>query len=668
VSERFPRVCLAAALAAIDAAFAFAFGSPVGWGLAVLPVAAIFLTLPALPRSLTSTLLWTSRVLLGVAAPASTGLAIAYPVGIALALLSGVFFLTPASFGVATAVLPAAFGVLLLAAGNPFPPHLEVLVWASAAALTLWLITASAAAMHPRRVVATLILVLPAIFIGRGIIQFLPWAQPHVEAAAFKYMTPGQAEAGLSMGSSLGSVEQLALTRTVVLRLWSDRPVYLRTAAYAHFNGFAWQAGKARPARPFVARAVDAPESWTRGVPGAWTAAPGTDLGGPASFARIVLAERLRDMLPSPASVQAVRLTEPGLRLDAFGVVLPPPTETPDVYGVRYLPGPIADDEDEEMIAQCREPPAALDPRVHALAQTLGGDAGPVETKIARTVAHLYGHYHYTLKVGKWKTHDPLAEFLFDKKQGYCEYFATAAVVLLRLQGVPARYVSGLSVREMNRVGDHYLVRSSDAHAWAEALVPGKGWVQVDATPPAEFDALHAPEAPSGLEEWLERLKAAWASLLARVRAGGLAAVWASLSGAVKALVVIAPLAWAAWKLRGRLGRRRRASVAAATPPDGTDPRLRACFARLEAAWSRAGHPRPPHRGPLEHARALPDQESELRVIGSEIVDAFYRGAFGGQDVSAEETARLDAALARAAALSEASASRRSRPGGASRS
>ena len=57
----------------------------------------------------------------------------------------------------------------------------------------------------------------------------------------------------------------------------------------------------------------------------------------------------------------------------------------------------------------------------------------------------------YSLDVGAFKTKDPLAEFLFDKKKGYCEYFASATVMLLRLQGVPARYVNGLSVRDADR-------------------------------------------------------------------------------------------------------------------------------------------------------------------------------------------------------------------------
>ena len=93
---------------------------------------------------------------------------------------------------------------------------------------------------------------------------------------------------------------------------------------------------------------------------------------------------------------------------------------------------------------------------------------------------------------GAFRTGDPLAEFLFEKKAGYCEYFASAAVVLLRLQGVPARFVKGLSVGpQTDQGGGLHVVRDSDAHAWVEAWIPGEGWVEADPTPPGQFAEAH---------------------------------------------------------------------------------------------------------------------------------------------------------------------------------
>src|SRR5204862_73730 len=62
--------------------------------------------------------------------------------------------------------------------------------------------------------------------------------------------------------------------------------------------------------------------------------------------------------------------------------------------------------------------------------------------------------------------------------------FASAAVLLLRLRGVPARYVTGFRGGEWNSVGDYVAVRDDRAHAWAEAFLPDRGWIRVDATPP----------------------------------------------------------------------------------------------------------------------------------------------------------------------------------------
>ena len=78
---------------------------------------------------------------------------------------------------------------------------------------------------------------------------------------------------------------------------------------------------------------------------------------------------------------------------------------------------------------------------------------------------------------------DPLADFLFTRKQGHCEHFATALAVMLRTQGFAARVVAGFFGGQ--RIGDHYVVRAGDAHAWTQLFVPGRGWVTYDATPDA---------------------------------------------------------------------------------------------------------------------------------------------------------------------------------------
>ncbi|MFH2219813.1 MAG: transglutaminase-like domain-containing protein [Pseudomonadota bacterium] len=91
--------------------------------------------------------------------------------------------------------------------------------------------------------------------------------------------------------------------------------------------------------------------------------------------------------------------------------------------------------------------------------------------------------FKYSLvQSGKNSHNTPLAGFLLQNKSGHCEYFATATVLLLRSAGIPARYVSGYSVQEFNRIEKRFVVRSRHAHAWAQAFLDG-AWQDIDNTP-----------------------------------------------------------------------------------------------------------------------------------------------------------------------------------------
>ncbi|NOX77178.1 MAG: DUF3488 domain-containing transglutaminase family protein [Gammaproteobacteria bacterium] len=86
---------------------------------------------------------------------------------------------------------------------------------------------------------------------------------------------------------------------------------------------------------------------------------------------------------------------------------------------------------------------------------------------------------------------DPVDEFLFDRQRGFCEHYASAFVVLMRAARIPARVVTGYLGGETNPLGDYFIVRQSDAHAWAEVWLSGQGWVRVDPTaviPPSRVE------------------------------------------------------------------------------------------------------------------------------------------------------------------------------------
>jgi hypothetical protein len=151
--------------------------------------------------------------------------------------------------------------------------------------------------------------------------------------------------------------------------------------------------------------------------------------------------------------------------------------------------------------------PEQLDPRVGQLArQVLDGEREPLAAA-RKLAAHLQREYQYTLELSG-EVADPLSDFLFTRKAGHCEHFATALTVLLRTQGIPARLASGFFGGE--RAADGYIVRAGDAHAWTQVLVPERGFVTVDATPPA-----HRASQSLAILEYLSGL---YASIEARWR------------------------------------------------------------------------------------------------------------------------------------------------------
>ena len=134
--------------------------------------------------------------------------------------------------------------------------------------------------------------------------------------------------------------------------------------------------------------------------------------------------------------------------------------------------------------------PRHLDPRIPELARRVTGrDTNEYDqaSSIERFLATSYG---YTLQLGSRNPKDPLAYFLFERKAGHCEYFASSMAVLLRSIGIPSRVVNGFRTGEFNDVTTQYIVRARNAHSWVEAYFPGSGWVSFDPTP-AEQLATH---------------------------------------------------------------------------------------------------------------------------------------------------------------------------------
>jgi transglutaminase-like putative cysteine protease len=128
--------------------------------------------------------------------------------------------------------------------------------------------------------------------------------------------------------------------------------------------------------------------------------------------------------------------------------------------------------------------PEQVSPRVRALAEgwrAQSDPARPIEV-VQRALDYFRQEpFVYTLSPGQLDG-DPIDAFLFESRRGFCEHYAGSFVLLMRLAGVPARVVIGYQGGEKNPHADHWVVRQSDAHAWAEVWLPELGWWRVDPT------------------------------------------------------------------------------------------------------------------------------------------------------------------------------------------
>ena len=137
----------------------------------------------------------------------------------------------------------------------------------------------------------------------------------------------------------------------------------------------------------------------------------------------------------------------------------------------------MADDIDRQFYLQA---PDDMSPRMQELALKIREGNADVPARIAALAEFFRGqelsYAQDDLPIGP----DPIDEFLFEKKRGYCEFFASAYVSLARLSGIPARLVGGYYGGEYNPIGGYYQVTEDTAHIWVEVLTDDNRWRRVD--------------------------------------------------------------------------------------------------------------------------------------------------------------------------------------------
>lgn len=138
----------------------------------------------------------------------------------------------------------------------------------------------------------------------------------------------------------------------------------------------------------------------------------------------------------------------------------------------------------------------AENPQIVKLAAQVFAGCDTRRDKITAVKRH-FASYRYGTDITVPAMMDPVTYFLLHKPPAHCEFFASATAILLRMAGVPCRYVTGYAGAEYNTFGKYWVVRQRDAHAWVEAYLQGEGWVIVDSTPEA-----HVPTTVTSFGLW----------------------------------------------------------------------------------------------------------------------------------------------------------------------
>lgn len=440
---------------------------------------------------------------------------------------------------------------------------------------------------------------------------------------------------GLSDSMSPGNLAKLVLSDAIAFRAAFEgqppphRQLYWRGPVLWDFDGRTWKAG------------------WAHA--GEHSPAEGE---GPRYRYSVVLEPHQREWmfaLEAPASVpERARLAPDGT------IVAPGPIRS----RMRYELSSIAlterrRDESTAVLRRATRLPSDASPRARALAAEWRASAGTADEIVERGIEFLRaGRYTYTLEPALLGEH-AVDDFLFRTKEGFCEHFASAFVFLMRAAGVPARVVMGYQGGETNTFDRIITVRQSDAHAWAEVYLQGRGWVRIDPTAasnPRRVDAGLTGAVPNAQPlpfltrtdlEWLRGLRHRWEALAhqwnvwvlgynAERQRDMLSFVgipdsdWRELTAALFTILGVITAGLLAWSLR-RLSR-----------PDPVQVAWRSFCRKLAAR----GLERAPHEGPRDFAaraaRALPASRAAILHIG-----ALYIALRYGADASAARIAEL---------------------------
>jgi len=481
----------------------------------------------------------------------------------------------------------------------------------------------------------------PLRLAGRGLLYALPLAValflffPRVQGAFWALPNAGGAVTGLSDEMSPGQIDALTDSDTPAFRVEfagaapPPQERYWRGPVLQSFDGVTWRHERSRS---FLEPEVDfeGPEYRYRVTlePHGrnWWFALESVLEAPSRRVLLTMDRRLISAEPVNEAVSYDAVSRPRTRTSA----------RLSTNGYRYA------------LAL----PEGQNPRTLALAARLRA-AAPDATRYARAVLDYFARegFEYTLTPPRLAA-NAVDDFLFNTRRGFCGHYASAYATLMRAGGVPARVVTGYLGGEWNPIGGYLLVRQSDAHAWVEIWLEGRGWARVDPTGVVAPERLQRglydlmPAAASFTTRltrdtaWLGELVYAWdavntawrkrvlefgqqSQLKLLDRLGFDSPHWRHLGYALVA-ALLAWLAWMSWQSRMWLRAARPDSLARA-------------WRALGAKYARIGLARAPAEAPLAHAArvgaARPDLAATADALARRYADLRYGPAGSADEV-----------------------------------
>ncbi|MBU2547194.1 MAG: transglutaminase domain-containing protein [Proteobacteria bacterium] len=428
--------------------------------------------------------------------------------------------------------------------------------------------------------------------------------------------------------TAIGDLGTLKLSDRIVFRVRSDRPrptpFLLRESSYTAYHNGKWFA--------LHSRFVDVPP---RGDGTTWILGP-----APVESSGLTVEAYLRGgrgLLKLPNRAARVEgLTVGRLRRNSFGAVKAEDGPALVVYqaatGVRA--GLDAPPSSDDLLLPPEEASA-----LKRTAESLGLSSLAPYRAMDRVKEYFESGFRYSLSLaGSAPGSSPLTRFLNETRSGHCEYFATAAVLLLRAAGIPARYATGYMVGEFNRREGRYLVRARHAHAWA-LVHADDAWHDLDATPPEWFEL----EGRDGSWWGAFRDMTSWFwFLISEWRYGRSAR---SVSDYL--LWLLAPLVlFLAWRL---FTRRRVSSTEAPDllPARVAPPGSESAFFEIEKRIAQIGYPRTRFETPsawLERLERIEPPPVSTGVL-KELLELHYRLRFDPRGLDALERTALEAGV-----------------------